>query len=42
MAGPQALIGLLRELGDQAEAARKKKGKPVMVPGSGGVNTLSP
>jgi len=32
MAGPQALIGLLRELGDQAEAARKKKGKPVYGP----------
>ncbi|NMB54838.1 MAG: type III-A CRISPR-associated protein Cas10/Csm1 [Leptolinea sp.] len=32
LAGPQALIGLLRELGDQAEAARKIKGKPVYGP----------
>ncbi|GAP23047.1 type III-A CRISPR-associated protein Cas10/Csm1 [Leptolinea tardivitalis] len=32
LTGPQALIGLLRELGDQAEDARKKKGKPVYGP----------
>ncbi len=32
LSGPQSIIGLLRELGDQAEAARKIKGKPVYGP----------